>query len=153
MFFVSSRRRLTRCALVTGGQTFALPISAVLEDGDCGARAAWGDLPQLGLHSDQGAAALVGGLSLYHACRCLWAVGGEAFVRYGQDRGAQPQGGGAAQRGSDRPDEEEQGDGGHGRGQDRKNDVWGRRVSGREVPEGGRRLKTKTYRRYRSIRE
>src|SRR3546814_3725537 len=82
----------------------------------CGARAAWGDLPQLGLHSDQGAAALVGGLSLYHACRCLWAVGGEAFVRSGQDRGAQPQGGGAAQRGRDRPDEEEQG---HG-GQDRK---------------------------------
>src|SRR3546814_8737493 len=39
--------------------------AAGLEDGDCGARAAWGDLPQLGLHSDQGAAALVGGLSLY----------------------------------------------------------------------------------------
>src|SRR3546814_17700544 len=45
--------------------------AAGLDDGDCGERAAWGDLPQLGLHSDQGAAALVGGLLLYHACRCL----------------------------------------------------------------------------------
>src|SRR3546814_7182138 len=62
----------------------------------------------------------VGGLSLYHACRCLWAVGGEAFVRSGQDRGAQPQGGGAAQRGRDRPDEEEPGHGGNGGGQDRR---------------------------------
>src|SRR3546814_2967740 len=29
VFFVSSRRRHTRCALATGVQTFALPISAV----------------------------------------------------------------------------------------------------------------------------
>src|SRR3546814_1978699 len=33
-FFFSSRRRHTRCALVTGLQTCALPISAPSEDGD-----------------------------------------------------------------------------------------------------------------------
>src|SRR3546814_14239625 len=32
-FFFSSRRRHTRCALVTGVQTCALPISDVLKDG------------------------------------------------------------------------------------------------------------------------
>src|SRR3546814_3292459 len=35
MFFFSSRRRHTRCALVTGVQTCALPISR-LADGDAG---------------------------------------------------------------------------------------------------------------------
>src|SRR3546814_8354732 len=34
-FFVSSRRRHTRCALVTGVQTCALPISAMLGAIDC----------------------------------------------------------------------------------------------------------------------
>src|SRR3546814_3756741 len=34
MFFCSSRRRHTRCALVTGVQTCALPISGQLELGD-----------------------------------------------------------------------------------------------------------------------
>src|SRR3546814_7144104 len=33
VFFFSSRRRHTRCALVTGVQTCALPISHVAEDG------------------------------------------------------------------------------------------------------------------------
>src|SRR3546814_1766817 len=33
-FFLSSRRRHTRCALVTGVQTCALPISAAQELGD-----------------------------------------------------------------------------------------------------------------------
>src|SRR3546814_4557822 len=33
LFFFSSRRRHTRCALVTGVQTCALPIYAVREDG------------------------------------------------------------------------------------------------------------------------
>src|SRR3546814_7719624 len=32
LFFFSSRRRHTRCALVTGVQTCALPISVVIED-------------------------------------------------------------------------------------------------------------------------
>src|SRR3546814_14263593 len=32
LFFFSSRRRHTRCALVTGVQTCALPISDILED-------------------------------------------------------------------------------------------------------------------------
>src|SRR3546814_8988107 len=32
MFFFSSRRRHTRCALVTGVQTCALPISPTLQD-------------------------------------------------------------------------------------------------------------------------
>src|SRR3546814_10810231 len=32
-FFFSSRRRHTRCALVSGVQTFALPIYAVLDPG------------------------------------------------------------------------------------------------------------------------
>src|SRR3546814_6976602 len=34
MFFFSSRRRHTRCALVTGVQTCALPISTTLEPGE-----------------------------------------------------------------------------------------------------------------------
>src|SRR3546814_4956095 len=34
VFFFSSRRRHTRCALVTGVQTCALPISAVVQRGD-----------------------------------------------------------------------------------------------------------------------
>src|SRR3546814_17870885 len=34
LFFFSSRRRHTRCALVTGVQTCALPISLSLEDAD-----------------------------------------------------------------------------------------------------------------------
>src|SRR3546814_5950252 len=33
IFFFSSRRRHTSCALVTGVQTCALPISALLDDG------------------------------------------------------------------------------------------------------------------------
>src|SRR3546814_5741925 len=33
IFFVSSRRRHTRCALVTGVQTCALPISALKNEG------------------------------------------------------------------------------------------------------------------------
>src|SRR3546814_19117860 len=37
MFFFASRRRHTRCALVTGVQTCALPISFIDEDG----RIAW----------------------------------------------------------------------------------------------------------------
>src|SRR3546814_3328880 len=35
-FFFSSRRRHTRCALVTGVQTCALPISALLRAGNLG---------------------------------------------------------------------------------------------------------------------
>src|SRR3546814_2935440 len=35
LFFFSSRRRHTRCALVTGVQTCALPISQVDIDGPC----------------------------------------------------------------------------------------------------------------------
>src|SRR3546814_5593921 len=34
MFFFPSRRRHTRCALVTGVQTCALPISRTIEPGD-----------------------------------------------------------------------------------------------------------------------
>src|SRR3546814_11710319 len=34
LFFFSSRRRHTRCALVTGVQTCALPISGVISGGD-----------------------------------------------------------------------------------------------------------------------
>src|SRR3546814_8063930 len=34
MFFFSSRRRHTRCALVTGVQTCALPISVQIDAGD-----------------------------------------------------------------------------------------------------------------------
>src|SRR3546814_8884576 len=34
VFFVSSRRRHTRCALVTGVQTCALPISDIVIDAD-----------------------------------------------------------------------------------------------------------------------
>src|SRR3546814_21068180 len=45
-FFFSSRRRHTRCALVTGVQTCALPIS-----GQCGATAVRGR--QLRLHHDR----------------------------------------------------------------------------------------------------
>src|SRR3546814_6410239 len=44
MFFVSSRRRHTRCALVTGVQTCALPIYDVGEFGDAPLRALEGYL-------------------------------------------------------------------------------------------------------------
>src|SRR3546814_5226722 len=37
-FFFSSRRRHTRCALVTGVQTCALPIWKVAQPRDCGSR-------------------------------------------------------------------------------------------------------------------
>src|SRR3546814_4483544 len=40
LFFFSSRRRHTRCALVTGVQTCALPISAAHPDPACRLRAA-----------------------------------------------------------------------------------------------------------------
>src|SRR3546814_8742999 len=40
IFFFSSRRRHTRCALVTGVQTCALPIYLLVRDSD----ARWGDL-------------------------------------------------------------------------------------------------------------
>src|SRR3546814_1917065 len=46
-FFFSSRRRHTRCALVTGVQTYALPISAMMKDiaGDLGGDAGWHAMP------------------------------------------------------------------------------------------------------------
>src|SRR3546814_7677321 len=51
-FLFSSRRRHTRCALVTGVQTCALPISyheglpiAALEAASCGARILLSDIP------------------------------------------------------------------------------------------------------------
>src|SRR3546814_20585809 len=40
LFFFSSRRRHTRCALVTGVQTCALPISTVTPPG-CGSSSLW----------------------------------------------------------------------------------------------------------------
>src|SRR3546814_6213322 len=51
MFFFSSRRRHTRCALVTGVQTCALPISSAEQLTSCSActngRMLWiGELPQ-----------------------------------------------------------------------------------------------------------
>src|SRR3546814_4076661 len=46
MFFCSSRRRHTRCALVTGVQTCALPISDAYRRKDyAGATGAWQALP------------------------------------------------------------------------------------------------------------
>src|SRR3546814_3747408 len=53
-FFLSSRRRHTRCALVTGVQTCALPISAAGQYAeDRGIFPAAGNLPQLASHSGQ----------------------------------------------------------------------------------------------------
>src|SRR3546814_8077961 len=45
-FFFASRRRHTRCALVTGVQTCALPISGTLRDPNC---AALGGVPTGGV--------------------------------------------------------------------------------------------------------
>src|SRR3546814_4664465 len=41
LFFFSSRRRHTRCALVTGVQTCALPISAILFLLEAGQKSHW----------------------------------------------------------------------------------------------------------------
>src|SRR3546814_8550634 len=51
-FFVSSRRRHTRCALVTGVQTCALPILAALEPPGAGAQA--GDRQSRRIVDEQG---------------------------------------------------------------------------------------------------
>src|SRR3546814_7510164 len=55
VFFFSSRRRHTRCALVTGVQTCALPISTAAGQyaEDRGIFPAAGNLPQLASHSGQ----------------------------------------------------------------------------------------------------
>src|SRR3546814_8126798 len=62
-FFVSSRRRHTRCALVTGVQTCALPIlSGAVTVGDntfIGVNATLGDNIAIGAHCVVGAGALV----------------------------------------------------------------------------------------------
>src|SRR3546814_1490984 len=44
VFFFSSRRRHTRCALVTGVQTCALPISSVRQIADGDGRRAFADI-------------------------------------------------------------------------------------------------------------
>src|SRR3546814_4328443 len=52
LFFFSSRRRHTRCALVTGVQTCALPISALERHGIAGGQhlgRAGGDIEELGI--------------------------------------------------------------------------------------------------------
>src|SRR3546814_7965165 len=68
IFFFSSRRRHTRCALVTGVQTCALPILpapkqvayrpvtwALQSDGAVGAEMARGDEPKLVVYAESGA--------------------------------------------------------------------------------------------------
>src|SRR3546814_9042104 len=44
VFFFSSRRRHTRCALVTGVQTCALPISKLAQELDVGLRTLYRDI-------------------------------------------------------------------------------------------------------------
>src|SRR3546814_16412749 len=62
VFFCSSRRRHTRCALVTGVQTCALPISACCDDGrhDCGFEGSCQIQPHLGVVNGAVRAALAG---------------------------------------------------------------------------------------------
>src|SRR3546814_4500383 len=48
LFFFSSRRRHTRCALVTGVQTCALPISAPARAGPQPSRAVYRQLEEMG---------------------------------------------------------------------------------------------------------
>src|SRR3546814_4445627 len=66
LFFFSSRRRHTRCALVTGVQTCALPISCLphllLSSGVC----------SLGMHENL--------LPEHSDCRRLWIPGGRALI-------------------------------------------------------------------------
>src|SRR3546814_2455384 len=45
LFFFSSRRRHTRCALVTGVQTCALPISSITRPSSCSAEPSGGSKP------------------------------------------------------------------------------------------------------------
>ena len=75
------------------------------------------DLPQLGLHPDQGAAAHGRGVPLHDTRRRLRAQQREAVVRPRQGRRAQPRGRQAAQPGRHAPDEEEQDRRRDGRGQ------------------------------------
>src|SRR3546814_6735975 len=58
VFFFSSRRRHTRCALVTGVQTCALPIFTVLPPPILGLGTAGGFKAQLEDHSNAGPAKL-----------------------------------------------------------------------------------------------
>src|SRR3546814_4554877 len=82
MFFFSSRRRHTSCALVTGFQTFALPISDSYAIGDCAAHEnAFAGGARIRLESvrnanDQAnvvAKAICGDAAPYHAIPWFWS--------------------------------------------------------------------------------
>src|SRR3546814_4226225 len=72
LFFFSSRRRHTRCALVTGVQTCALPISGLLADTD--------------RHAGVGVAAVDAGNILLVQVDAVGGVGGHRHARQGQWR-------------------------------------------------------------------
>src|SRR3546814_10039792 len=82
MFFFSSRRRHTSCALVTGFQTFALPISDSYAIGDCAAHEnAFAEGALIRLESVQNAndqakvvaKAICGDAAPYHAIPWFWS--------------------------------------------------------------------------------
>src|SRR3546814_1240827 len=76
-FFFSSRRRHTRCALVTGVQTCALPISTIPKRGLCGVgfEFTFGEI-ECTPHRQQWA--LIEG-KLQFRLRCFLGNGGQAF--------------------------------------------------------------------------
>ena len=93
---------------------------ARLQDGDRRARASGRHLPQLGLHSDQGAAAHRRNLPLHETCQGLWPLG----RKVGFDPAAVVQRSRACRRPAQqrrrRPAQEEQGARHLGRGEDRQ---------------------------------
>ena len=90
------------------------------EGRDRRARETGRDLPQLGLHSDQGAAADLGDQPLSDPRLGLWPQRRESRLRPRQDRRPQPQGRRPAQRRRQGADEEEQGDRRRGRRRDHR---------------------------------
>ena len=104
-----------------GGYVAAIRAAQLgLQDGGDRARAPGRHLPQLGLHPDQGAAALVGDFSPDAPGEGVRAEGGERRLRH-RRRGDALAGGGQAAVGRRRlPDEEEQDRRGDGRGEARR---------------------------------
>ena len=120
-----------------GGYVTAIRAApARLQDGHRRARLPGRHLPQLGLHPDQGAAALGRGLPLPAARQGLRPDGREGRLRCQGGRGALAQGGRAAQRRRRLPDEEEQDRRDLGRGGHRGAGKVAVKASKSEAPKG-----------------